>query len=231
MEPTIIRIPKRDYIFVIITTLFGVAVLIYMLFDKETAPIDRVKSAALLPFLCLVLYVVFRLAFKNQPYLKLSDAGIELQSSGYSLLLAWSAIDNISHFQKGHVKYTTIRLSSYYSLFSQIERADVKKIIKQTNLSRATGYAIVIPALLAAEPDQMVEFAIKIYEKKDVPDFFSLLHHNRVKYGGDFLIGRTSKNRDVKKFAAYLIKMKEIYSRDDKTPDSDMITQGPDNRA
>jgi hypothetical protein len=216
MEPIIIRPPKSKLVLFFIGMLILIVGLFFMLSDEEESTFEKVKLMVALPAMFLVLYLAYRLLTNTRPSLRLSDAGIELYSSGDPLLLEWSAIERIHYFNKEGVKYTTIKLASYYPLLKQVESIRVKRLTKRTNLTGAAGYVLVIPSLLALEPQELVELSVKIYEMKDVHDFFSLLHYNRTHFGGDFLISWASRNQSAKKFAAYLNKMKESFSSENE---------------
>lgn len=139
---------------------------------------------------------------RGQGKIALLPAGIEVGLPGMNpRVLPWGDIEAFGVNKIGNQEFTTIRVRSYRAWLSGISTEEAAAALR---LFRRVGMAAHATASVVEYGDEAGELRRVTEGSAEVRSLAGMLAYNREKYGGEFLLGWTMRDRGARQFAEYL---------------------------
>lgn len=202
MERTEIRIPAWKIILLIAGMLAFVLAGFWMILDGDGLFEQAMGLIAIVFFGGFGGYALYALR-RGQGKVALLTGGVEIGLPGMQpRVLPWRDIEEIGVTKIGNQEFTTLRLASYQAWLagiSQEEEAAAVRFFRRLMLLGTATAKVARTFDEESEPlDQMLEGTGTVSALRDI------LAYNRAKYGAEFLLGWTMRDRSARAFAEYL---------------------------
>jgi hypothetical protein len=139
---------------------------------------------------------------RGQGKVAILPAGVEVGLPGMSpRLLPWGDIEAFGVSKIGNNEFTTIRLRSYRAWLSGVSPQEASATVR---FFRGLGGIAHTTARVVEVGDPAGEGRRLTEGSTEVRSLAGVLAHNREKYGGEFLLGWTMRDRGARQFAEFL---------------------------
>jgi hypothetical protein len=129
-------------------------------------------------------------------------AGVEAGLPGMSpRLLPWGDVEAFGVSKIGNNEFTTIRVKSYRAWLSGVSSQEAAEVVR---FYRRVGGVAQATARVIEYGGSAGELRRLTEGSAEVVSLAGVLAHNREKYGGEFLLGWTMRDRGAQKFAEFL---------------------------
>lgn len=139
---------------------------------------------------------------RGQGRVAILPAGVEIGLPGMSpRLLPWGDIEAFGVSKIGNNEFTTIRVRSYRAWLSGVSTEEAIAVVR---FHRRVGGVAHATASVVEFGDTAGEMRRLMEGAAEVNSLAGILAFNREKYGGEFLLGWSMRDRGARQFAAFL---------------------------
>ena len=139
---------------------------------------------------------------RGQGKIALLPAGIEVGLPGMNpRVLPWGDVEAFGVNRIGNQEFTTIRVRSYRAWLSEISPEEAAAALR---FFRGLGQVAHATASMVEYGDPAGDMRRLTEGSAEVRSLAGVLAYNREKYGGEFLLGWTMRDRGARQFAEFL---------------------------
>jgi hypothetical protein len=139
---------------------------------------------------------------RKQGKVAILPGGVEIGLPGMNpRVLPWGDVEAFGVSKIGNNEFTTIRLRSYRAWLSGVSPQEAAEVVR---FHRRVGGVAQAAARVVEFGDPAGEARRLTEGSAEVRSLAGILAHNRERYGGEFLLGWTMRDRGARQFAEFL---------------------------